>query len=364
MKIFFHIHGSFVDELMQIPLFNDCLKYNDFIVRNLDYGSITKNAAPSQLIDDEIFICWSNSKKLQFLWAKENGVFIDNHDWKRSILQKQIESFQPDVFYSLAPEWIIQNKDLIEFIKLKAIWKASPIIGVNDLSFFDLALTYGDIYKENLRGVGMNNIHKLNFAFDINTINRLDTNPNLESDLSFSGTYADMFSKRNKLLYSLSKEFYPKYKLRYYLKTSGQSRYFFKLFPEKILPPVPLRLMAHYRKNVFLKEYLESIANSKIVFNCHSDIAQKDKGNMRCFEALGLKRFMLSDKGVYPDYFKDGEHFVSYSNEKDLKDKFQYFIKNDTERNEIAENGFKMIKEHYQPNQVFNQLKEIFYKHL
>jgi hypothetical protein len=52
---------------------------------------------------------------------------------------------------------------------------------------------------------------------------------------------------------------------------------------------------------VFGRELYQLIGSSKIVLNGAIDMAGMDRGNMRCFEAMGCGALLLSDAGKYPD---------------------------------------------------------------
>ena len=51
---------------------------------------------------------------------------------------------------------------------------------------------------------------------------------------------------------------------------------------------------------VFGRELYELIGTSKIVLNGAIDMAGQDRGNMRCFEAMGCGALLVSDDGHYP----------------------------------------------------------------
>ncbi len=79
---------------------------------------------------------------------------------------------------------------------------------------------------------------------------------------------------------------------------------------------------------------------SKIVFN----VSCKDDVNMRCFEALGSRSFMLTnDIPNLHDLFKDGKHLVMYKDHKDMVDKARYYLEHDDERERIAEAGWQLV---------------------
>lgn len=84
------------------------------------------------------------------------------------------------------------------------------------------------------------------------------------------------------------------------------------------------------------KKYVES----KVVFN----IAMKDDLNMRCFEVMGSKSFLLTDRvQSIDDLFIDGKHCVMYDSIDEAVDKARYYMANDEMREAIAESGYEHV---------------------
>ena len=51
----------------------------------------------------------------------------------------------------------------------------------------------------------------------------------------------------------------------------------------------------------------------EIFLNGAVDMAGQDRGNMRCFEAMGCGSLLLSDEGNYPASMVAGDNLVTYS---------------------------------------------------
>ncbi len=67
------------------------------------------------------------------------------------------------------------------------------------------------------------------------------------------------------------------------------------------------------RDPVFGLDYYEVLSSAKIVLNGSIDMPSADRGNMRCFEALGSRSLLLTDEGNCPAGMIDGETMVTYS---------------------------------------------------
>lgn len=85
-------------------------------------------------------------------------------------------------------------------------------------------------------------------------------------------------------------------------------------------------------------EAAEVFNKSKIVFN----VSSRGELNMRMFEALGSRSFLLSDRlPEGENVFQDGVHFAGYNGLDEMIDKARYYLAHDDEREQIAEAGYR-----------------------
>ena len=101
---------------------------------------------------------------------------------------------------------------------------------------------------------------------------------------------------------------------------------------------------------------------TKVVFNK----AMIDDLNMRVFEVLGSGSFLLTDRiSTIEELFTDGKHLVCYDNFDDMVNKCRYYIENEKERLEIAEQGYLHAKNnHTIAHRVIKMLQGIEKKEL
>lgn len=92
---------------------------------------------------------------------------------------------------------------------------------------------------------------------------------------------------------------------------------------------------------------------SKIILNHHYT---HDTTNMRLYEVLAQKRFMLTDKA---GEFKDGEDLVVYTSHDDLLEKIQFYLLHPDERHRIAENGYNSVQKHSYKSRMETMIKII-----
>jgi len=353
MKIIFHVTATNIDNVLprlKTPMHETFERWIKYISQS---GSVSMFGFDSNNADH--FLSISNSKIIQNLWLIENGYEYNKQFSEVEAFNYQIEHHDPDVIFSLNPDWIQQNRDRLNFDKKKllAIWKASPIAEQSDYRGIKLGLSFNSHYLQNLKDNGIKHTAHFNFCFD-SSIEPNFKKSREEIDISFAGTYNDhMFPQRTSYLHELNRNFSLNYRLRFYFRVANQR--FFNLFPN-----VPIVMLPNTRSPKYFMDFLEVIKSSKVVFNCHSNITGEHKGNMRVFETLGMKSFLLTDAGKYPRYLTPGTDFETYKNKKELIDKAKYFLKHDKERVEIALNGYETLKKYYDHHLSTKKLVGIF----
>ncbi len=364
MKIFWVQTASMIDIIVNqnIKKFEK-LSYNKLIDELFFYGFASLFGLGKRYVNKssekiQIFSNVTNSKYIQTKWAQENNINYNENSWQREILAAQIEQFKPDVIYTNNP--VLFNKQMKKYLpkaKLYALWNASPMQEMVDLSYFDVGLSFNEVYHQHLQKRGIKNVEYNSFYIDPEIKTRLEAmSLKKDIDIAFVGRYTPMFKDRNQFLLDVYKAFKNSYNIQYFLLTGARFK--------GLIPIIPWGLLKAYNKPVFLEDMFKVFNRSKIVLNTHSNITGSHKGNMRVFEALGSGSFMLSDHGVYPEHLEEGKDFVTYKSNKDMIEKINYYLKNDKEREEIALNGHKKIAQYYNTEIGSKNLEKIFGKYL
>ena len=116
-----------------------------------------------------------------------------------------------------------------------------------------------------------------------------------------------------------------------------------------------------YCSGLKFDEYLRQITGAKIALA----IGGHGPFTFRHLEILAAGSFLICSKKLeeiaLPIELVDGQHYVSYSDKNDLLKKIAYYLKNDEEREKIANQGRDYFKESYNPNKhgqfLENQIK-------
>ena len=114
-----------------------------------------------------------------------------------------------------------------------------------------------------------------------------------------------------------------------------------------------------FTKVIWFDKYVEKLNQSKIFATCsiwHSVLVGKYVEAMACGTfLLGTKAEDLERCG-----YKDGYHLVTYKDDfSDFEDKARYYLEHDGEREEIATNGMKFVREHHSQVTRVKELTEI-----
>ncbi|TIN35818.1 MAG: hypothetical protein E5Y10_28890 [Mesorhizobium sp.] len=97
---------------------------------------------------------------------------------------------------------------------------------------------------------------------------------------------------------------------------------------------------------VFGREMYAQLSRAKIVINAAIDMAGGDRGNMRCFEAMGAGALLLTDAGNYPPGMVDGRTMSVYADAKVAVGLIEQSLSDGSCRNAAAE-SHSMIRSEY-----------------
>ena len=242
-----------------------------------------------------------------------------------SVLLAQIEDFKPD---------LVLNQDTFHvdtrlMRRIKGI--GNPIltgqIGIapsrgEDWSVYDLLMSQLVATVSFFRGAGVR-AEVSHLAFEPAILDALPAAPATDIDVSFVGTVS------------------PDHRQRIALLEAVAERYDLKLFanPTETLPASsPLRRC--FQGEVWGADMYQALRRSKITLNSHIDMAGREAGNMRLFEATGVGSFLLTDfKDNLSTLFEPGHEVMAWHSIKDCLNAIDRYLRNEGARTEIARAG-------------------------
>lgn len=202
------------------------------------------------------------------------------------ILLAQIEDFQPDLIIN--QDTFHVNASLVR--RIKGIGNPVVIgqVGIEpsrgeDWRIYDLMMSQMSGIVSFFQSLGVR--AELNhLAFEPSILDALPATTETDLDVSFVGTVSPDHRQRIALLEAVAE--------RYELKLFGSR-------PHTL--PVNSPLHRCFQGEVWGADMYQVLRRSRVTLNSHIDMAGRDAGNMRLFEATGVGAFLLTD-------FKDNLH--------------------------------------------------------
>lgn len=292
------------------------------------------------------FFTNGDDAEVQKLWAKERG--LNAQASLEEILKAQIEEHRADVFYNLdATGW---SSDFIQTlpgcVRHVIAWHAAPLRNVV-FSDYDLVVCNFASILESLRERGCRAEYFFP-AYDP-VFASCAAREDRPIDVLFVGGYSRHHRQRAAVLEAMT-ELAGQYTIAFHLDRSRLCA--LAELPLGYLLPLgqyrrPPAIRAIAKSPVFGLDYYEALSAAKIVLNGAIDMAGADRGNMRCFEALGSGALLLSDDGNYPDGMKDGETMATYHSPEHAVSQAAAFLADEGRRSELARAGHEMVASRY-----------------
>jgi glycosyltransferase involved in cell wall biosynthesis len=302
--------------------------------------------APVLRRESDAFITNGNDGIAQRLWSTEQG--MPEKTRLEDILLAQIEHHRTEVFYDGDP--MRYGSPLVRrlpgSVKRRIAWRAAPSPGA-DFSAYDLVVCNFPSILESYRQRGWPSAY-FTPAHDPEA-NAYASRRDRPIDVVFVGGYSRHHRQRAAILEGVA-AIRGLVAVTFHLERSRLNR-----LAESTLGRL-LPLAAHRRQAdivavtedpVFGRDLYEVLSKSKIVLNGAVDMAGEDRGNMRCFEAMGCGCLLLSDTGRYPEGMVDGDTLVTYRNTEDAVARIQGLLACSPQLESIAAAGHSMVNDRY-----------------
>jgi glycosyltransferase involved in cell wall biosynthesis len=180
-------------------------------------------------------------------------------------------------------------------------------------------------------------------------------------DVCFVGTFSRHHVTRAHVLEAVAK-LSNCYDVRFYLDQSRLTRLaehpFIKLLPTgRFRVPPDIKNIA--KTPVFGRDLYAVLGSSKIVLNGAIDIAGNDRGNMRCFEAMGCGAVMVSDDGVYPEGMTAGFNLFTYRDPAEAVARIRQILNDWPRYQTIGKVANAAIRERYSKERQWDRFLEL-----
>jgi Glycosyl transferases group 1 len=350
------IHSSYLRRLDELSKADNSFEARRRTLLNDRFGAL-HFLKPVLEGDAETFFTNGDDAILQRAWAREHNMRQTD---LADILLAQIEHHRTEVFYNTDPTRYDSSfvRRLPDCVKRTVCWRAAPSGNV-DLSGYGMVVCNFPSILEDWRRKGC----KVGYFYPA-IDPEMDGYGNAERtiDVLFVGSYSRHHLSRAKVLQSIA-ALGQDWNVVYCLDTSRMTRLAESLlglvFPQlrNLRRPKAIREIAG--APVFGRDLYRLIGNAKIVLNGAIDMAGDDRGNMRCFEAMGCGALLLSDHGVYPEGMRNGETMLTYKSPDDAVNLARQTLSSEADRNLVAARGRKMVGDLYNKTLQWRRFVEI-----
>jgi Glycosyl transferases group 1 len=268
--------------------------------------------------DADAFFTNADDEVLQRFWAREQG--LPSKASREDILLAQIEQHRTEVFYNLDPMRYPSSfvQRLPGSVRKTLCWRAAPS-GKADLTAYGAVLGNFPAILEDWRAKGCR--ARLFFPA-LDPIMMDYGHGERPIDVLFVGGYSRHHRERAKTLEEVAALARTR-NVAFHLDASRLT-----LLAESALGRVlplgqhrrPRAIADIARPPVFGRQLYELIGRSRIVLNGAIDMAGRDRGNMRCFEAMGCGALLVSDAGNYPEGMESGVTIETYGSPREAAD--------------------------------------------
>jgi len=336
----------------------------------------------------------SNATLLQHTWAQENKL---NTTDLTTILLAQIKAYSPQILY--IQEAIHLNGALIEEIRNQAP-SIKAVIGwcgavfqsrhIDSFKGFDALGVPTPFFTQQLSSYGIKTF-ELAHAFEPSVLPLIKkTDPHC--DVFFSGSVVSKQGFHTQRLHILKTLVEKKIQVQLRISACSNSKaklqfqsLLFDLFhksPKTLQTPLSyifpfnkvktwlhrpsfcteLALLKPYTKPpLYGLESLQALANSRIGFNAHIDIAGPYAANLRLFETTGVGTCLVTDhKDNLSDFFEPDREVISYKTPEEAIEKITWLLEHPDSLTNIAKAGQKRTLETHTYLHRVHQLNEIF----
>ena len=287
-----------------------------------------------------------DDEEIQRLWAREHG--LNSRVSLGDILRAQIEEHRADVFYNVdATGWAADFvKGLPGCVKCVIGWHALPFQNVS-FAGYDLMVCNFPSTLASLQELGYRTAYFFP-AYDPQ-LAAFAARQERPVDVLFVGGYSRHHRQRAAVLEAVA-NMAGDTSVIYHLDRSRLCR--LAESPLGRLLPLaehrrPKIIRAITREPIFGRDYYEALSSAKIVLNGSVDMPSADRGNMRCFEALGSASLLLTDEGSYPAGMSDGSTIVTYGSAEHAVNQIKVLLEDPARLSAIARAGHQMLSTRY-----------------
>lgn len=302
-------------------------------------------------------LCFPQDKHGLALWARENGMPEASSPDK--VLHAMIEEHCAEVFYSINATHHSESlmRNMPGCVRLKIGWLGSRNVG-GALTLFDAIVSNFPTLNKLHQSQGLSSYY-LTPSYETQTDRFLDITGPRPTDIFFAGTYSRHHTQRAQFIEAVARRAdESKTDVRLHLLNSRYTG-LAERTPLGLIQPFRNVRRPHVVRRIARPpmlgvEMLQQLCRTKIVINMAIDIAGRDRGNMRCFEAMSAGAIMISDDGNYPAGFEPGQTHLTYQTIDEAMTLIETCLAEPAAFVEIGQRGASMLRTRYSKNRQWS----------
>lgn len=294
----------------------------------------------------EAFFANGDEERSQRAWAREQG--MPGKPMLQTILLAQIEAHRTEIFYNMDPMRYDSSfiRQLPGCVRRSIAWRAAPSPGADFVAYDAIVSNFPAILTSYAK-IGARTAPF--FPAHDPVLDEYAANDDRPTDILFVGGYSRHHRQRARLLEAVT-ELSSRHVVALHLDRSRLTR--LADTPLGRFGPLashrrPDGIRAAARGPLFGRDLYAALSQSKIILNGAIDMAGVERGNMRCFEAMGARAALVSDEGIYPSGMEPGRTLVTYRTPSEAVATLGTLLMDKARREEIAADGNEMLRRRY-----------------
>jgi hypothetical protein len=308
--------------------------------------------------EPQAFFANGDHEPSQRRWAAEQG--LPAQTALEDILLAQIEHHRTEVFYNLDPLRYGSAfvRRLPASVRHSLAWRAAPSPGADFEAYDRVVCNFPSIlqsYRERgWKAAQFAPAHDPEMdAFAAQAARTVD--------VLFVGGYTRHHRQRAEVLEAVA-ALRRRRRIVFHLDRSRATRWAESALG-RLLPLArhrrPPALRAVSAEPIFGRQVYEALAGARIVLNGAVDMAGQDRGNMRCWEAMGCGAAMVSDHGHYPDGMVNGQTMLTYGSAAEAVRQIESLLDDPARLMALAAAGNTMIRSRYSKAQQWQDFQQL-----
>jgi spore maturation protein CgeB len=325
----------------------------------------------------------TNAEPMQKQWAREHHVTYSADQWQLEIALAQIRHFKPEILWIAFLVAMLGSfmREARRGVRKVVMWCGSPFTETADVDGVDVLLTENPMTLHAVQ----KRFEKVIVAkpgFDGSLLHELGS-PSKMQDVTFCGQLSPMHGRRRALLAKLLRSGVDVDLFAMMtdvderstvdaIKAAGwafvrarRPKAAFEHLRSAMIPGPETRdwrtILPCVKPPVFGLEMYRILAASRVTLNIHIDVADRNAGNMRMFEATGVGSCLVTEwTENIGDLFEPGIEIATYRTDEDFVDIVRELVAHPQKAEDIGRAGQKRVLRDHTLERMWGDIVQAF----